>query len=101
MKELLAWLSAQNESARTYMGFAERARDLIPQYPQHAAALRLLSDLAASFFTKYADEPLSADVGGPALTRIRELLEMTERSSSESAEFQLGVLNRIATTKLD
>ncbi|ACA17421.1 conserved hypothetical protein [Methylobacterium sp. 4-46] len=100
MQDLSNWLNAQQGGVNTYIEFRERAKIIRKHDHDHAALMRLLSDLVSKFIWAYAEEPLSPEVGTVALDRLKDLMTRAVQLGNASAEQQIRLLNEIAQTDL-
>ena len=98
MTALLDWLEAQGGGVRTYQLFQSRVLELAQVYPEHAAACRLLADLAHQFAYAFDGMPLSVDVATAAHARLRSYVAQfaTVRGERDT----LALLNRVAVDQL-
>jgi len=100
MDELLTWLRQQKGGVGTHAEFRERALALRTRDPQHAAAARLLADLAGRLADAYDEERFPTDMAERALRTLTALTEKVVRAKDAGAAEQLAVLNEIGVAEL-
>jgi broad specificity phosphatase PhoE len=100
MDELLSWLRLQKGGVGTHAEFRERALGLRTREPQHAAAARLLADLAGRLADAYDEERFPTDMAQHALARLTALVQKVVHANSAGAAAQLAVLNEIGVAEL-
>jgi hypothetical protein len=100
MDELLSWLRQQKGGVGTHAEFRERALALREREPEHAAAARLLADLAGRLADAYDEERFPTDMAARALGRLTALVEKVVRLKNAGASERLALLNEIGVAEL-
>jgi hypothetical protein len=99
MAGLSNWLDGQGCGVNTYVAFRGRALEICESQVEHAAAGRLLADLAQQFIESYDSIPLPIDIATAALQRLRQYVAALVAAQGEDEK--LALLNQIASERLD
>lgn len=96
-QELVHGLNEKGAGVRAYDACARAARARIPNEPQNAAALLLISYAAQIFVDSYDDQPLTVDKAGDEFTRFSAIVEKLDTAAKAgSAEAMLKAVNEVA-----
>lgn len=100
MQDILDWMCQRPGGLETYELFHARMTERIAVDPRHAAAARLLAELAGRFADALDRQPLPASVDDAARDRLISLLERAIAVRDATAEAQLAFLNELAIAEL-